>query len=194
MSEGLDPSQPHPVDPSSLLSWPGLGPGGGSVIDHLILPGSELWYRRKNVFFLTTFSHVRFHLPRLGSPGIRVSHLGDMQGEVIQAVGILRTIIDLAQTGEVVGLVVLLILRAGLEARWWWGLSPVPYASPGSMSQAVLRRPLTQVGNSDCSGEALSWAQWGWVFLCWGYCYFTFHSEARGVTPGRCWLVLPSSR
>lgn len=63
------------------------------------------------------------------------------------------------------------------------------YVSPGSVSWAVLRGPLTQVGNLDCSGEALNWAQWGWVFLCWG-CYFTFHSEARGVTPGRCWLVL----
>lgn len=80
VSEGLHPSQPHPVDPSSLLAWLGLGPGGGSVIDHLILPGSELQYRRKNVFFLTTFSHVRFHLPRLSSPGIRVSHLGERAG------------------------------------------------------------------------------------------------------------------
>ena len=70
VSEGLDPSQPHPVDPSPLLSWPGLGPGGENIIDHLILPGSELRYGRKNVFFLTTFSHVRFHLPWLGLPGI----------------------------------------------------------------------------------------------------------------------------
>lgn len=37
---------------SRLPSFPGLAlaPGGGSVFCHLILPGSELWYRRKNVF------------------------------------------------------------------------------------------------------------------------------------------------
>lgn len=55
--------------------------------------------------------------------------------------------------------------------------------------QAGLKRPLTQVGNSDCSGEALSRVEWGgggWVCLfrgfekpssIRGYCHFIFHTD-----------------
>lgn len=46
LSPTLQPLRSH------LPSFPGLAlaPGGGSVFCHLILLGSELWYRRKNVF------------------------------------------------------------------------------------------------------------------------------------------------
>ena len=170
---------------------------------------------------------MHFHLPQLDLPGIRISHLGEGAGTGArqslgqsQDEGGWRQLwlgdqmwgwgVQLSSLGGVWGGApgAERHTRGWGEGCCWLAAGSLPRRRPPQVPvfQAGLKRPLTQVGNSDCSGEALSRVEWGgggWLCRFRGFekpssiiviLYFTQMTEARGLTPGRCWVVLPSPR